>query len=100
MRSVIVVPDAAGAGPSDPRAVKNEPNMQNSAEVQNEVHFAADTDYDDMVDAENNEIPEYPDEDGEEDMILDDDASDIHNGALGKYVPDDEVFSDSFITDQ
>ena len=101
IRSVIVVPDAAGAGPSDLRAVKSKPKTQNPAKVQEEVQFAAHVDDDDMVDDENAEVPKCTNEEEGEDMSFDDDdASYVHDGALVKYVPDDEIYSDSFITDQ
>ena len=100
IRSVIVVPDAAGAGPSDLRVLKSEPKTQKSAKVQEEVQFAAHVDDDDVMDDVNAEVPKCADEGEGEDMSFDDDASYIHDEALVKYVPDDEIYADSFITDQ
>ena len=99
IRSVIVVPDAAGARPSDLRAVRSEPKMQNPTKEQEKVQIAA---ADDAMADEDVIIPKYTEEEAEEAMSLDDDddASYVHDEALVKYVPDDEIYSESFITDQ
>ena len=95
VRSVIVVPDAAGAGPSDLRAVREELKIQDPVKIPEEGQVIANN-----VDMER-EIDETKNAEEEEGMSLDDDnASYVHDGALVKYVPDDELYSDSFITDQ
>ena len=107
VRSVIVIPDAAGAGPSSPPMPHDhEPTMQiqMAAELPNVPPSV-----DDSVTPRFNEedFAVRPDTiDDTERMICDedgmalDDASDIHETALVKYVPDDQTFSEDFITDE
>ena len=111
VRSVIVILDAAGAGPSSPPVPHDpEPTMQ--------IQMAAELpdvppNFDDSVTQQINEEvcaeafavpPETVDNTErmirvEDDMELDD-ASEVHETALVKYVPDDQVYSEDFITDQ
>ena len=106
-RSVIVIPDAAGAGPSSPAMPHGqEPTMQ--------IQMAAElpdvpTTVDDSVTPRINEedfvVPPDIINDtermicDEDDMALDD-ASVIHEIALVKYVPNGQTYSEDFITDQ
>ena len=116
IRSVIVVPQASDEGPSElptattpmqictaPDGFDIPPNTANTS-ISDGVSFdemceEGATRGAEMKTREDIEVPKNAEE--EEDMSLDNDnASYVHDGALVKYVPDDETFDDSFITDQ
>ena len=115
IRSVIVVPQASDEGPSEqptattplqiwtaPDNFDLPPNTADAIISDGVTPESCEEDATrgaEMETRDNIEIPKHAEE--EEDMSLDNDnASCVHDEALVKYVPDDEIFNDSFITDQ
>ena len=111
VRSVIVIPDAAGAVPSSPPVPHDsEPTMQ----IQMAAEFPdVSPNFDDSVTQRINEEvcaeafavpPETVDNTKrmiyEEDEMELDNASEVHETALIKYVQDEQTFSEDFITDK
>ena len=111
VRSVIVIPDAAEAGPSSPPVLHDpEPTMQ----IQMAAEFPdVPPNFDDAETQRINEevcaeafaVPPETIENtermirDEDDMELDN-ASEVHESALIKYVPDEQTYSEDFITDK
>ena len=110
IRSVVVIPDAASAGPSNPPMPDtHEPTMQiqmatGTPDIPPSVENAVTPEFNEEMYGEDIGLPQYTIKDAErmicdeDDMTLDD-ASDIHETALVKYVPSDQTFSEAFITD-
>ena len=111
IRSVVVIPDATGAGPSSlPMADALEPSMEIQVAIEDPnvpptVENAVTPEFNEEMYEEDIEVPQDITNDAErmicdgDDMTLDD-ASGIHETALVKYVPDDQTFSEAFIMDE
>ena len=111
VRSVIVIPDAAGAGPSSPPVSHDpEPTMQTQMaeefpDVFPNFDNAETQKINEEVCAEAFALPPETIENtermirDEDDMELDN-VSEVHESALIKYVPDEQTYSEDFITDK
>ena len=111
VRSVIVIPDAAGVGPSSP-PVPHDPELMRQPQMAAEFPDVP-PNFDDAVTQEINEevcaeafaLPPETIENTERIICDDDDmeldgASEVHETALVKYVPDELTYSEEFITDK